>query len=367
MTVATGQSYTGSGAVTLSSGGANALGLDTGGGAAINIGATNATSFVIGGNASATIVAKAATSSTTAFTLQGAGGAKFMILDSTNNRLQVGDTSADATGVLLVLDTKNTTGEPTEVDGGMYYNSAYAQYRCGRDGNWENCGINPIDRGFEFSEDFVGGLLTTGNIGDLNWNLSSGGVSTLTYNTTMVPTADRPGTFGIQTNTTSGNGSTIWLGGNSTTGTMIINGTNVIKTAVAVGATTTNDILRVGLHTETTTSTQPISGVWWEADASTNANWRYCYGTGAVATCAASAVAIAASTWVRLEIRVTAVGAGASNADFFINGTKLSVASVTIDSTNKVNPAIACFTSTVAARNCYVDYYQLRGITSAAR
>jgi hypothetical protein len=144
VTIGAGQSYTGTGAVSLSSGGANALNLDTGGGAALNIGSTNATSIVVGGNAAATLTQRVATTSTTAYTLQGAGGADFMIVDSTNNRLQIGDTVADSTGVLLVLDTKNTAGDPTGVNGASYYNSNDGKARCFENSIWTDCNVTPI-------------------------------------------------------------------------------------------------------------------------------------------------------------------------------------------------------------------------------
>jgi hypothetical protein len=250
------------------------------------------------------------------------------------------------------------------------------QFRCYRNGVWENCGINPIDRGFQFEDEFVSGLLTTGAIGSLGWNLSSGGTSTLTYNTTLTPTADRPGVFGIQTGASSGDGSTIWLGGNSTTGTMLINNTNVMKSGVAMGATATNAILRVGMFIETTASTRSNSGVWLEADSSTNGgNWAYCYGNGTTPTCAQATTGngfssnhpVNTSTWVRTEIRVTATGTNSSTIVFCLDGDCKTLSGVTVDTTNRVNPSIACFNSTTAARNCYVDYYQLRGVSSAAR
>lgn len=325
--------------------------------AALTVDSATTSALNIGTGANAkTITIGNATGATTVNILAGTG------------HLQVG--TVDATATLFVVDTKNSAGDPADANstnGGIYYNSVIHQFRCYRDGDWHTCGLNPIDRGFITEEEFTSGLLTTGNIGDMGWTLSSGGTSTLTYNTTMLPTADRPGTFGIQTGATSGNGSTIWLGGNGTTGTMTLSDTNVMKAGVAVGATIANTILRVGMHNETTTSTAPTSGVWWEANSSVNANWRYCYYTGATATCAASGVAVAASTWVRLEIRVTALGAGVSAATFIINGTASTVSAATIATATRVNPALSCFNSTAAARNCYIDYYQLRGVSSAAR
>jgi hypothetical protein len=53
-----------------------------------------------------------------------------LVVNSTNDRVQIGDTTADGTGVALVLDTKNTTGDPTGVAGAMYYNSFSGTFRC---------------------------------------------------------------------------------------------------------------------------------------------------------------------------------------------------------------------------------------------
>jgi hypothetical protein len=41
--------------------------------------------------------------------------------------------------VLFVLDTKNTAGDPTGVNGGMYYNSVDSKNRCYENGDWIDC------------------------------------------------------------------------------------------------------------------------------------------------------------------------------------------------------------------------------------
>jgi hypothetical protein len=130
---------TGAGAVSFATGGATALSLDTGGGAAINIAGTNATSIVIGGNTTATITEKVANSSATAFTLQTAGGTDLLVADSTGSRLYVGGSAGSSTPILLVLGVKNTSGDPTETDGSMYYNSTNNRFRCGENGAFVNC------------------------------------------------------------------------------------------------------------------------------------------------------------------------------------------------------------------------------------
>jgi hypothetical protein len=44
------------------------------------------------------------------------------------------------TGALLVLDTKTNSGDPSGVNGGMYYNSSLGTIRCYENGVWRNCG-----------------------------------------------------------------------------------------------------------------------------------------------------------------------------------------------------------------------------------
>jgi hypothetical protein len=51
----------------------------------------------------------------------------------------IGNPTADSTGALLVLDTKNSTGDPSNVNGAMYYNSNYGRFRCHENGVWKNC------------------------------------------------------------------------------------------------------------------------------------------------------------------------------------------------------------------------------------
>jgi hypothetical protein len=142
---------------------------------------------------------------------------------------------------------------------------------------------------------------------------------------------------------------------------MVINAGTIVKTSVAQGATIANDVTRVGITNELGTTTQPVSGVWWEADSSTQALWQYCYGNGTTATCApATSHPVTASTFARLEIKVTAVGAGTSAATFTIDNQTFTVSGVTINSTTRLAPMFAQYTSTTAAREGYIDYFQVR-------
>ncbi len=66
-------------------------------------------------------------------TIQGSGG----VAITSGGNVTIG--AVDGTATLLVLDTKNSTGDPTEADGGMYYNSSNNRFRCGQNGTWLNC------------------------------------------------------------------------------------------------------------------------------------------------------------------------------------------------------------------------------------
>ena len=75
---------------------------------------------------------------TKAFSFSTYSGTLFAI-DNSNTRVQIGEATADANGVVLVLDTKNTAGDPTGVDGAMYYNSSMRSFRCYQSGSWRSC------------------------------------------------------------------------------------------------------------------------------------------------------------------------------------------------------------------------------------
>jgi hypothetical protein len=79
--------------------------------------------------------------------VQGAGGIN--LLASGSDNITVG--TSDTTGTLLVLDTKTGSGDPTGVNGGLYYNSNSGKFRCYENGLWKNCLGNTYD--LEFHSD----------------------------------------------------------------------------------------------------------------------------------------------------------------------------------------------------------------------
>jgi hypothetical protein len=93
----------------------------------VNI-ATSATST---GKATVTI---GNTNGASSLTLQG-GTNGISLLSAANVTIGTSDT----TGTLLVLDTKTGVGDPTGVNGGMYYNSNADKFRCFQGSAWTDC------------------------------------------------------------------------------------------------------------------------------------------------------------------------------------------------------------------------------------
>ena len=80
------------------------------------------------------------TDSTTSFRVLNAAGANVLTTDTTNSRVVIGTGPlGNSTGYTLVLDSKNTAGDPAGVNGAMYYNSSTGTFRCYQAGTWQNC------------------------------------------------------------------------------------------------------------------------------------------------------------------------------------------------------------------------------------
>ncbi len=81
------------------------------------------------------------TASTTAFQIQNASGAALLTADSnsTNNRIQIGSSSTDATAIFFMLDSYNNGTDPAGANGAMYYNTSLNKFRCYQNGGWADC------------------------------------------------------------------------------------------------------------------------------------------------------------------------------------------------------------------------------------
>lgn len=79
--------------------------------------------------------------SDSAFSVQNANEDNQFNIDTLNNRITIG--TIDEVATLLTLDTKTTSGDPSGVNGAMYYNSDSSKFRCYEGGEWKDC-ITPL-------------------------------------------------------------------------------------------------------------------------------------------------------------------------------------------------------------------------------
>lgn len=90
-----------------------------------------------GGTFGGDLTVRTVTDSANAMRVQTSEGKLVLGVDTSNQRVSIG--SVDTTATLLVLDTKTDEGDPTGVNGAMYYNSDRGKMRCFENGHWENC------------------------------------------------------------------------------------------------------------------------------------------------------------------------------------------------------------------------------------
>jgi len=69
------------------------------------------------------------------------GSTNLLNVDTSGSTVTIG--ASDTTAAILVLDTKTSSGDPTAVAGGMYYNSNSGKLRCSQGGVWADCVSSP--------------------------------------------------------------------------------------------------------------------------------------------------------------------------------------------------------------------------------
>lgn len=132
VSIAASQSYTGVGAVTLSSGNSGVLTLNSASNT-LTIDSSD-TALTASGIVTLTLAANASiTNASGNLSLQPAG-------NSTTASVQVGaGGSGSSSPDMLALDVKSTAGDPTGFEGAMYYNNNTNKFRCYQESAWTDC------------------------------------------------------------------------------------------------------------------------------------------------------------------------------------------------------------------------------------
>jgi hypothetical protein len=326
---------TSSGNLNLQVAGTNTLALDSGGAGTITVGGANATTITVGGNAAATITNKVANSSTTAYTLQTAGGTALLVADTTNGLLYVGGASAASTPVLLVLGNKTAAGDPTGVAGAMYYNAGMSKFRCYENSVWRDC-MHTARTGFYYYSDFMSGPQTVANE---NQNISDNtisfdnGLATSGSNTLGVAAqSGHPGIVAQHTGTNTAGWAayiTGQAGDVSSTSQMLLGNNNTWSYETDVEFPTLSNgtdtyTYRAGfIQSSNSDGTNACFFRYTDnGGASPNGLWQgVCRAANTESTCTgASPVTVAINTWYRLDV---IVNSGGTSTDFQVNGTDL--------------------------------------------
>ncbi len=138
---------------------------------------------------------------TTALTIYNAAGTQLFVADTQNSAIFIGNPTADATGAQLVLDNKNTSGDPaTGYNGAMYYNSNTGSFRCYQNGAWMGC-----FGGMRFANTAVPAAVTATS--DTNFATSY----TLPANDCVVGRVYKVTAYGTYTNSTTATNGTVKL------------------------------------------------------------------------------------------------------------------------------------------------------------
>jgi hypothetical protein len=296
------------------------------------------------------VLAKTVADSATAFQIQDTLAVDMLTIDTLADRLIVGE--PDTTGTLLVLDTKTDAGDPAGTNGGMYYNSNNNKFRCYEESRWTDCTSSAQDYDLlDKTDDFITGLATTGNIGDLGWTLGAG--------TAAVKAGEQnhPGMYTIASTTTSGTIGRITMSGAAATASMVAGDANYVAAIVRPLSGTTTMSVRVGLTNNPATSAEGAQGIYWAFTPATSANWRTVTRDGVGATTNSTATAYTAGTWYKLEIKKNNSG----NWEFYLNGTLQFTHSANIPTASTaMYPIVAIETSNTTTKTLDVDWFRLR-------
>ena len=189
VSIAAAGSYTGAGAVTLSSAAASGLTINSGTTGAINIGDDSSNETInIGTGAAVKTLVIGSLNTTSGVTVQsGSAGIGFQVAGtSTTGTVQIGaGTGANETPDLLGLDSKLSAGDPAGTPGDMYYNVGAAKFRCYEGAGWKDCDTGGAGGGDNISVN--GAAKTDANFSDATVAAPNGGANVKWQSDTSTP------------------------------------------------------------------------------------------------------------------------------------------------------------------------------------
>jgi hypothetical protein len=305
---------------------------------------------------------------------------------ATDGVVQIGSKTADSVGHLLILDTKNTAGDPTVVSGlsgAMYFNSNIGVMRCYINGFWQHCNDpTRLANGYNVQEEFIGaapgsnngqgwtcGTSSVGMGTTHSWNCNGTG-SNSTIAAVVADSYQRPGQIQLSTGTSASDNSIImYLGGGNGPKPFVIGGGETYETAVNIptlGSTAERYVIRVGLcDASEGSNVDCTNGVYFEYDSATSANWRYATAAASTRTKTSSTKAVATG-WTNLKwvanssTSISFYAKSPADSSYILLGTATTAASIPTTSGNATRMMIGLYktggTGGLANRTVTVDY-----------
>jgi hypothetical protein len=286
--------------------------------------------------------------------------------NATSVKIGGGDASTNDSPVTFVLDSKTGTGDPTGVDGAMYYNANYKRMRCYFDGQWRFCNDPAgLTWGYNVNDDFVA-QSATGLFG-MGWQLVVNG-SGSNVAQVAADVAYRPGQVQLDTGTTTTGNANLYMNNFSGTETYWIGGGEEVEFAVNIPTladATNNYDLRLGMCDSDGTA-DCTDGYYFTYDRDTSANWIMSTANNSTRTKTASSVAVGTG-WHRFKIVANSAG---TSLTYYVDGTSLGSVTTNIPTTSAraTEPGFSIQKqASTTSRSIKVDYFQYRNSLTTPR
>ena len=235
--------------------------------------------------------------SVSAFQIQNASSAALLTADSnsTNNRIQIGSSTTDATAIFFMLDSYNNGTDPTGANGAMYYNTNTNKFRCYQASAWSDCigsGGGGANTGLSnlasvaINQSLVAGTGNSIDIGSSGTTWRAGYFGTSLNTPTLRPAAD--GTTAFKLQNAAGTADYLTL---DTTNNRLTLGTS----------DTTGFLLVLDTKTDATDPTGVNGGMYYNSNLGKfrcyeNGVWKDCVGFSAATTTVQSGDTVSNST-----------------------------------------------------------------------
>jgi fibronectin-binding autotransporter adhesin len=271
--------------------------------------------------------------------------------------------AADTTGTLLVLDTKTSSGDPTGVNGAMYYNSNSRVFRCFQEdtassGYWRDCMEN-ARTSFHATHEMMSDL---GNQDFLKDNQSTGGSEFLSTGA-----ADHPGILELYVTALN---DIMFMGSPNYNRAEILLGNNnywryesTTRVINSLSTATQRFIYRVGFLDDPSTATDGSDGCFFKySDNINGGEWQGMCRSGGTGSSCDTNVLVNVSQWYRLTVVVNAAG---NSVDFQTDGVSRCQVTSNIPTSagretsygNLINKSVGSGT----VRSIEIDYIDIQG------